>query len=121
PLRAGGQVLRPVRADADCGRGRGGEDVRKAARGQFQRAVAGAASLTGKRFGLLVASSLVATSAIVATAISHPSGNGLLAAALARGLAVQAAPAASTSAPEPSGGGSSPPLGGGSSPSAPIA
>lgn len=33
---------------------------------RFQAALAAAASLTGKRFGLLVASSLVATSAIVA-------------------------------------------------------
>ncbi len=45
----------------------------------FHRAVAAAASLTGKRFGLLVASSLVATSAIVASALSNPTGNGPLA------------------------------------------
>ena len=33
---------------------------------QLRRAIAAAATLTGKRFGLLVASSVVATSAIVA-------------------------------------------------------
>ncbi len=37
----------------------------------LQKATAAAASLTGKRFGLLVASSLVATSAIVATALTR--------------------------------------------------
>jgi hypothetical protein len=79
----------------------------KAAIGLFDSAVAAAASLTGKRFGMLVASSLVATSAIVATALTNPAGNGLLGAALARGLAADAAPVPSPPAPEPSGGGSS--------------
>src|ERR1700754_4473237 len=42
----------------------------KAIRDQIDRAIAGAASLTGKRFGLFVASSLVATSAIVAAGMT---------------------------------------------------
>ena len=37
----------------------------------FERAMAAAATLTGKRFGLLVASSVVATSAIVAAAATN--------------------------------------------------
>jgi hypothetical protein len=51
-------------------------------RGQFQKASTAAATLTGKRFGLLVASSVVATSAIVATAMTGSGGSGALAAAL---------------------------------------
>lgn len=62
----------------------------------FHRAVAAAASLTGKRFGLLVASSLVATSAIVASALSNPTGNGPLAALLGRTLAADPAVPASS-------------------------
>lgn len=58
----------------------------------IRRAMAGAASLTGKRFGLLVASSLVATSAIVATAMTSANGNGPLAALLGRSLAADRTP-----------------------------
>jgi hypothetical protein len=94
--------------------------VRKALRSHFRRAVAAAASLTGKRFGMLVASSLVATSAIVATALSNPAGNGLLAAALGDGLLTRAAPAAAT-APVEGAGGPPPPSSPGSAPSAPSA
>ncbi len=68
---------------------------------QVQRAVAAAATLTGKRFGLLVASSVVATSAIVASAVTGPSGGGALAALLGRSLAA-GVPAASTSPSPPS-------------------
>jgi phosphatidylinositol-3-phosphatase len=64
----------------------------KAIRAQIDRAIAGAASLTGKRFGLLVASSLVATSAIVAAALTTPGGNGPLAALLGRSLASDQTP-----------------------------
>jgi Phosphoesterase family len=89
--------------------------------GIFHRALAAVASLTGKRFGLLVASSLVATSAIVASALSNPAGNGPLAALLGRTLAADSNPAVSSSAPESSGGG---PSAGGSqehaTPSAPV-
>jgi phosphatidylinositol-3-phosphatase len=78
----------------------------KAARALIQRAVAAAASLTGKRFGMLVASSLVATSGIVAAALSNPAGNGLLAAALGRSLSSPVAPVSAPVA-APSGGSSS--------------
>jgi phosphatidylinositol-3-phosphatase len=65
------------------------------------RAMAAAATLTGKRFGLLVASSLVATSAIVASAATTPGGNGPLAALLSRSLAAESAPVAAAPATEP--------------------
>ena len=74
---------------------------------QMQKAIAAAATLTGKKFGLLVASSLVATSAIVASALSGQGGIGPLAEAAARSLmeeqpvAVATAPAPAA-APEPS-------------------
>lgn len=63
-------------------------------------------SLGGKRFGLLVASSLVATTAIVAAGLSNPSGSGPLAGVLASSLAsnpapVAAAPPAETPEAEP--------------------
>jgi hypothetical protein len=76
--------------------------MRRAMKGQLQRAVAAAATLTGKRFGLLVASSVVATSAIVASAMTGTGGSGALAALLGRSLASDNVPAASAppSAPE---------------------
>lgn len=73
----------------------------KALGGPFRRAMEAAATLTGKRFGLLVASSLVATSAIVAAAMT--STNGPLAALLGRSLAADRSPALTsppTTAPE---------------------
>jgi hypothetical protein len=76
----------------------------------IRAAIDAASSLTGKRFGLLVASSVVATSAIIASAMTGAGGSGALAALLGRSLAsdntpVAAAPAAdpSPSAAEPSG------------------
>jgi Phosphoesterase family len=79
----------------------------------FQRAMAAAATLTGKRFGLLVASSLVATSAIVAAAMTSSSDSGPLAALLGRSLAANTTPAPATpapsTAPTPSAGGSAQP------------
>jgi phosphatidylinositol-3-phosphatase len=73
------------------------------------RAIAAAGSLTGKRFGLLVASSVVATSAIVAAAMTNPQGMGPLAELLGRSLAADRTPAAAAppaetpaaAAPEP--------------------
>lgn len=60
--------------------------MRAAIRAKAAQAVGAAASLTGKRFGLLVASSVVATSAIVASAMTGTGGSGALAALLARNL-----------------------------------
>jgi hypothetical protein len=70
-------------------------------KGIAARAIAAAASLTGKRFGLLVASSVVATSAIVAAAATNPQGSGPLAALLGRSLAADRTPVAAAPAPEP--------------------
>lgn len=84
----------------------------KGLRGRFDRAVAAAATLTGKRFGLLVASSVVATSAIVASAMTGTGNSGALAALLGHSLANRSAPVASSppesSPPVGSGGGSTP-------------
>lgn len=72
-------------------------------------AVAAAASLKGRRFGLLVASSLVATSAIVASALTGTGGSGALAAALLGRPPAALAPATSAALSSGgSGGGSGP-------------
>jgi hypothetical protein len=100
--------------------------------GPLQRAVAAAATLTGKRFSLLVASSLVATAAIVASALMSTGGSGALAAALlGRAGASNSAPAAAVSAPagpssdsassNPAPGGSESATAGPLPPSAPVA
>ncbi len=73
--------------------------MKAAIQAQARRAVAAAATLTGKRFGLLVASSVVATSAIVASAMTGTGGSGALAALLGRSLASSNTPVASTPAP----------------------
>jgi hypothetical protein len=89
--------------------------MKAAVAAQARRAIAAAATLTGKRFGLLVASSVVATSAIVASAMTGTGGSGALAALLGRSLASSNVPAAS--APEPAhstGGGSAAASGSGS-------
>jgi hypothetical protein len=65
----------------------------------YRRVVEAAASLTGKRFNLLVASSLVATAAIVAAAMTSSSNSGPLAALLGRSLAANTTPAPTASAP----------------------
>ncbi|HSS05274.1 MAG TPA: alkaline phosphatase family protein [Solirubrobacterales bacterium] len=90
----------------------------KRLRGSFDRAVAAAATLTGKRFGLLVASSVVATSAIVASAMTETGNSGALAALLGRSLASDSVPVASNPPAQ-----SAPPAGSApaSSPSAPEA
>ena len=81
--------------------------------GSLRRATAAAATLTGKRFGLLVASSVVATSAIVASAMTGTGGSGALAALVGRSLASNNTPAAPAPAPSPLGAGSSAPSQGG--------
>lgn len=79
--------------------------MKAALQAQARRAVAAAATLTGKRFGLLVASSVVATSAIVASAMTGTGGSGALAALVGRSLASESAPVASAPASMPSSGG----------------
>ncbi|HEY5332478.1 MAG TPA: alkaline phosphatase family protein [Solirubrobacterales bacterium] len=70
---------------------------------RVRAALAAGASLTGKRFGLLVASSLVATSAIVAAAATNQPEASPLASILGHSLAADRAPvaAAPVAAPEP--------------------
>jgi hypothetical protein len=94
----------------------------KATTGIFQRATAAAASLTGKRFGLLVASSLVATSAIVAAAATSSTDHGPLAGLLGRSLAASRTPVAPAPsiAPEPALAGSAPEPLPSPAPSAPL-
>jgi phosphatidylinositol-3-phosphatase len=70
--------------------------------GPLQKAIAAAATLTGKKFALLVASSLVATTGILAAALSGSGGPGPMAAAAA--LLGESSPTAATvpaAAPEP--------------------
>jgi len=80
--------------------------------GPIRKAAAAADSLTGKRFSLLVASSLVATTGIVAVGLSSAGGMSPLEATAAKalleeeGAAIAAAPApspetGSASSPEP--------------------
>ena len=64
----------------------------------IRAAIAAASSLTGKRFGLLVASSVVATSAIVASAMTGAGSSGALAALLGRSLASDNTPVATAPA-----------------------
>ena len=68
------------------------------AAGRYRRAVEAMSSLSGKRFNLLVASSLVATTTIVATAATSAHDNSGLAGLVGRTLAANTAPAT----PEPS-------------------
>jgi phosphatidylinositol-3-phosphatase len=75
--------------------------MKTAIQAQVRRAVAAAATLTGKRFGLLVASSVVATSAIVASAMTATGGSGALAALIGQSLASDNTPVASAPAAEP--------------------
>ena len=60
---------------------------------RLRAAIAAAATLTGKRFGLLVASSVVATSAIVAAAATNQPEASPLAAMLGHSLAAERTPA----------------------------
>jgi outer membrane biosynthesis protein TonB len=73
---------------------------------RLRAAMAAAATLTGKRFGLLVASSLVATSAIVAAAATDaPESSAVTASLIGRTLAADRtpAPAPVDAEPEPEG------------------
>jgi hypothetical protein len=73
--------------------------VKAALQAQFRRAVAATETLTGKRFGLFVASSVVATSAIIASAMTGTGGSGALAALVGGSLTSESAPVASAPAP----------------------
>jgi hypothetical protein len=75
--------------------------MKAAIQARARQAVAAAATLTGKRFGLLVASSVVATSAIVASAMTGTGGSGALAALIGQSLASDNTPVASAPAAEP--------------------
>jgi phosphatidylinositol-3-phosphatase len=66
---------------------------------RFRAAIAAAATLTGKRFGLLVASSVVATSAIVAAAATNQPEASPLATLLGHSLAADRTPVAATPPP----------------------
>jgi hypothetical protein len=102
--------------------------VKAAISGPLRRAMAAAATLTGGRFGLLVASSVVATSAIVASAMTGTGDSGALAALLGRSLASDNTPVATAPAPghsSPGPGSSAPGAGSsassaGGSPAAPV-
>ncbi len=76
--------------------------MKAALQAQTRRVVAAASTLTGKRFGLFVASSVVATSAIIASAMTGTGGSGALAALVGRSLASESTPVASAPAPTPS-------------------
>jgi len=67
---------------------------------QLQKAAAAAGLLTGKKFALLVASSLVATTGIVASALTGPGGLSPMTEAAARAL-LEEQPAALATAPAP--------------------
>jgi hypothetical protein len=88
--------------------------MKAAASKLYKQALVAAASLTGKRFNLLVATSLVATAAIVAAAMTSSADSGPLAALLGRSLAADRTPIAAAPvpspepAPSPSGGSPSP-------------
>jgi hypothetical protein len=70
-------------------------------RTRLRAAIAAAATLTGKRFGLLVASSVVATSAIVAAAATNQPEASPLASVLGQSLAAERTPTPAPAAPEP--------------------
>jgi hypothetical protein len=69
---------------------------------RLRAAIAAAATLTGKRFGLLVASSVVATSAIVAAAATNQPEASPLASVLGHSLAAERTPAPTPTPLEPS-------------------
>ncbi|HET7454149.1 MAG TPA: hypothetical protein VFJ76_01360 [Solirubrobacterales bacterium] len=64
-----------------------------------QKAIAAAATVTGKKFGLLVASSLIATSGVVASALTGSGGIGPVTAAAMAGLFDEQPAAVTTAAP----------------------
>lgn len=97
----------------------------KRLRKSLDSAVAAASSLTGTRFSLLVASSLVATAAIVASGLTGASDNGALAALLgqrpSQTAAAESPAAKSPSASAESSGASTAPESAPAAPSAPLA
>jgi hypothetical protein len=96
----------------------------KRLRKSLDGAVAAASSLTGTRFNLLVASSLVATAAIVASGLAGASDNGALAALLGQPpsqTAAVAAPAAKSPPASAESSGASAPESSPAAPSAPLA
>ncbi|HEY7949261.1 MAG TPA: alkaline phosphatase family protein [Solirubrobacterales bacterium] len=98
--------------------------MKAAIAGIAKRAAAAAATLTGKRFGLLVASSLVATTGIVAAALTGTGESGALAALLGRSLASDSTPVATAPAPgrsSPGAGSSAPAQGGAEAAGGPLA
>jgi hypothetical protein len=90
--------------------------MKAAASKLYKQAAEAAGSLSGKRFNLLVATSLVATAAIVAAAMTSSADSGPLAALLGRSLAADKTPIVSAPTPSP---GSSARSGGGSPSTAP--
>lgn len=94
----------------------------KVLKARLGRASAAAATLTGKRFGLLVASSVVATSAIVASALTGTGNSGALAALLgSRPVEPTAAVSSAPRSPSPGGEASGPsPSPAPAQPSAPL-
>lgn len=92
----------------------------------FAKAVAAAAAVTGKKFALMVASSLVATTGIVAAALTNGGEDlGPLTALLGRPVAASQVPAAEPVEPdetatEAAGGGSPSAVGGGGGSSGPL-
>lgn len=91
-----------------------------------QKAIAAAATLTGKKFALMVASSLVATTGIVAAALTSSNDLGPLAALVGRSLASEQAPATARppqgeeTAVGSAGGSPQPASGGGAASSGPL-
>jgi hypothetical protein len=73
--------------------------VKTAALAYLQKAIAAAATVTGKKFGLLVASSLIATSGIIASALTGNGGVSPVAVAAMSGLFDEQPAAVTTAAP----------------------
>ncbi|HWC48529.1 MAG TPA: hypothetical protein VG448_06590 [Solirubrobacterales bacterium] len=69
--------------------------------GYTQKLIAAAASITGKKFGLLVATSLIATTGVVSAALHSSNGVNPLAAAAVTALLEEQPTAVATSAPAP--------------------
>jgi hypothetical protein len=75
--------------------------VKSVAAAHLGKLIAAAGTVTGKKFGLLVATSLIATSGIAASALTGNGGVGPVAAAAMAGLFDQQPAAATTAAPAP--------------------
>ena len=91
--------------------------------GPLQKTIAAAASLTGKRFSLLVASSLVATTGVVAVGAGGSGTSPIAAAAVRALMEEESAAVAAPAAPEPTSPSTSPPTpapSGESAPSVPL-